>query len=70
MGRMVRSMVLLSNSIRPSERNKINPPQYFAMYLSASPVGDLTETCALSYASQVLKSATIGVDLSFRTASL
>ena len=44
MGRMVRSTGLLSISIRPSVRNRFRPCQYLAMYLRASPVGDLAET--------------------------
>ncbi|PUB08460.1 hypothetical protein DFP92_1327 [Yoonia sediminilitoris] len=45
MGRIVRSTALLSISMRPSVRNRINPSRYLAMYLRASPVGDLVETC-------------------------
>ena len=45
MGRIVRSTVLLSISIRPSPRNRISPFQYLSIYFSAAPVGDLAETC-------------------------
>jgi hypothetical protein len=45
MGRIVRSTALLSISMRPSVRNRINLSQYLAIYLSASPVGDLLDTC-------------------------
>lgn len=49
-GRIVRSTVLLSSSIRPSLRKSVRPSQYLAMYLSASPVGDLAEIRAGSVA--------------------
>ena len=44
-GRMVRSTGLLSISMRPSVRNRRRPSQYLTMYLSATPVGDLVDTC-------------------------
>ena len=44
-GRMSRSTVLLSITMRPSVRNGFKPPHYLTMYFCASPVGDLAETC-------------------------
>ena len=67
MGRMVRSTVLESISMRPSVKNRTNPSQYLAMYLSASPVGDLAETCNRAWSSQALNVAIKGADLVCRT---
>ena len=51
---------LLSISMRPSVRNRINPSQYLAMYLSAAPVGDLAETCARAWPNHALKVSILG----------
>ena len=68
MGRMVRSTVLLSSSMRPSSRNRQRPSQYLAMYFSASPVGDLAETRARLWASQSSRVSMIGFEHSCRAA--
>jgi hypothetical protein len=56
-GRMVRSMQLLSISMRPSSRNKVNPFQRVKTYRIASAIGDRPETFRSCSSSQGLRSS-------------
>lgn len=59
-GRMIRSTGMLSISMQLTLRNKINSFQYLAMYLSASLVGGLVETCPRARSSHIVNIAIFG----------